>query len=103
NAANEIMATRDGNAKASRCGSRVLIPGAHQALQSSAIDDRDPIRQSLQLVEVVRSDEHRAIGTAQLLDDVAEPLGPHWIQTVRRLVENQDVFFAQQRLRQTEP
>src|SRR5687768_16443354 len=73
------------------------------ALQSPMIDDGDAVRQTLELVEIVRRDEHHASRTAQRHDDVPEALRPHRVESVRRLVEDEHLLFAQKRLREAEP
>src|SRR5207237_944222 len=75
---------------------------ADKSLQPSAVDNRHAIGEPLQLVEVVRGNEDRAIGTAQSVDDVAEALGPDRIESVRRLVEYQNLLVAQKGLGEAE-
>src|SRR5436305_13789813 len=65
------------------------------------IDDHDTVGDALQLVEVVRCDEDRTVGTPQLADDLAKSLCPHGIEPVRRLVENHELLVMQERLRQS--
>src|SRR5205085_12219655 len=55
-----------------------------------------------ELGEIVGRHEGRATRTPQRRHDVAKALRPHRIEPVRRLVENDDAFITQQRLRETE-
>src|SRR5688500_8551698 len=84
------------------CLGRLIVAGRHDTLQVPAIDDRNAIGKPLQLVEVVRSDDDRAAGLPQRLDDIAESLSPHRIQTVCRLVEDHYLLVAKERLREAE-
>src|SRR5690242_18549679 len=64
------------------------------------IDDRDSIGDPLQLVQIVRRDEDGSSVASQLGDDVAEALRPHRIETMRRLIEDEQLLVVQERLGQ---
>jgi hypothetical protein len=75
-------------------------PRLHHTLHPSVVDDCDAVRDALQLVEIVRCDDDRALRASQFGQDVAKALRPHRIQTVRRLVENNELLVVQECLRQ---
>ena len=92
---NEIVTARNCKSIAGDRRSRVLVTGGDQTLQAAAIDDRHAIGETLQLVQVVRGDQNRTIGTAQAVDDVAKALSPDGIESVRRLVEDKQLLLTQ--------
>ena len=96
-----------GAGRADPVDGRLLGGGAHaggdHTLETPLVEDRDPVGQPLELVEVVRRDEDAALGAAQLAHDIAEPLGPERVEPVGRLVEHDEVAVADERLRETEP
>lgn len=74
----------------------------HDALQPAVVENRDPIGESRQLVQVVRRNEDDPIVAPQVVHEVAEALGPHRVEPVRGLVEHEHQFIVQQGLRETE-
>src|SRR5689334_1491534 len=62
------------------------------------VEDGDAIGQARELVEVVRGDENDAVAASQLVHEVAESLRPHWIETVRRLIQHDDALVVQESL-----
>ncbi len=67
------------------------------------IDDRHAVAEPLGLFHVVRCQEHRASGREVRLDDLPQ-LDPRLrIEARRRLVEKQEIGFADERARDREP
>ena len=64
------------------------------------------VRQRLQpfeLVQVVRGDQNRAVGSPELPHHLAKPLGPERIEPVGGLIQHEQLALGEHRLRQPQP
>ncbi len=71
--------------------------------QQPFVEHGDAIRQTLGLVEIVRRHEDRAAGCPPLLEQPANHSRHLWIESRRRLVEEQDRRIVQERAGQRDP
>jgi hypothetical protein len=92
-----------------RVGRRHERAGVGQQLITAALgddapraDDHDPVGDGLDLPEQVRGEQHRAAAVGELAQQPAHPAHPLGVQAVGRLVEDQDLGIAEQRVRQPE-
>ena len=80
-----------------RC-SRVVVLGSTVPATATAAQDRDPVRDLQHLAELVGDEDDRGPGLREAADDAEELLGLGRRQDRRRLVEDQDVALAIERL-----
>ncbi len=70
---------------------------------ASSIDDRDRIADLLHLVEQVRGEQDRTALGDEATDHVAELAYSSWVEPVRRLVQNEELWVGEQAAGNSEP
>ena len=67
------------------------------------IHDGDAVAEALRFFHVMRREQHRAAGGTELPDDLPELAPRLWIETGRRLIEEQQVRLADERTGNRQP
>ena len=70
---------------------------------AAEVDDHEPVGEELDLVQEVRGEQHRPAAVGEVAQQLAHPADPGRVEAVRRLVEDEDLGVAQQRVRDPQP
>ena len=71
--------------------------------ESALVDDHDAVDGLRDLGENMARDEDGLAGRSEAADERSQPVDALWVEPVRRLVEDQELWVAEQRRREPEP